>query len=208
MLQVIELELLEEFELKDRSKCGIQNNITGGLLCPVEFDWDNSMICTAIQNFENNFDFASSACACRLYTDSIFNPNDLDKGFLKSHLLLQVYQVIFTSPSSAKNQSSNIENLPPSKKTKTAKISSRGPVSKILHMSEVTPHSIAYAAVHLHFGLLDAPHWCCAHNSYNYQDLWNYVVNFFEDPVDEDAECYTEELLKWWNEYIVFLSCL
>ncbi|KAF9060019.1 hypothetical protein BDP27DRAFT_1495310 [Rhodocollybia butyracea] len=77
---VIELELLEEFELKDRSKRGIQNNITGGLLCPVEFDWDNSTIRTAIWNFENDFDFASSARACCFYTDSTFNPNDLDEG--------------------------------------------------------------------------------------------------------------------------------
>ncbi|KAF9024607.1 hypothetical protein BDP27DRAFT_1438145 [Rhodocollybia butyracea] len=69
-------------------------------------------------------------------------------------------------------------------------------------MSEVTPRSIAYAAVHLHFGLSDAPHWCRAHNGYNYQDLWNYVVDFFEDPVDEDAERYTKELLKWWNDRI------
>ncbi|KAF9066226.1 hypothetical protein BDP27DRAFT_1227788, partial [Rhodocollybia butyracea] len=122
---------------------------TGGFLCPVEFDWDNSAIRTAIRNFENDFDFASSARARCFYTDSIFNPNDLDKGFLKSHLLLQVYRVIFTSPSSAKNQSSNVENLPPSKKTKTTKISSRGPVTEILHMSEVTPRSIAYAAVHV-----------------------------------------------------------
>lgn len=34
---------------------------------------------------------------------------------------------------------------------------------------------------------------------YNYLDLWNFIVNFFEDPEDEE-EKQPKELLKWWNE--------
>lgn len=38
---VAPLELIEEFVLEDRSARGLQNDITGHLLCPVEFDWDD-----------------------------------------------------------------------------------------------------------------------------------------------------------------------
>lgn len=86
-------------------------------------------------------------------------------------------------------------------------------------MATVKPRSIAYAAIHvwlfflycglsydyiiqLHLGLSDASRWTTSHNGYNYQDLWNFIVDFFEDPVDEDEEKRAKELLKWWNEYV------
>ncbi|KAJ3723066.1 hypothetical protein C8R42DRAFT_665183 [Lentinula raphanica] len=69
-------------------------------------------------------------------------------------------------------------------------------------MNEVKPRSIAYAAVHLHFALSDASHWTNTHMGYNYLDLWNFVVDFFEDPQNEEEEKQAKELLKWWNDRI------
>jgi hypothetical protein len=45
-------------------------------------------------------------------------------------------------------------------------------------------------------------------NGYDYQTLWNFIVDFFEDPAEED-EKKVKELLKWWNEYVfVFFTPL
>ncbi|KAJ3926634.1 MAG: hypothetical protein NXY57DRAFT_864688, partial [Lentinula lateritia] len=175
-----------------RNNRGLENDMTGGLLGPGEIDWNDNTY-----RMDPDYDFAGSAHSLCFYKDEIFDPNDPDKGFLQSHWLLQTYRTIFTSPSSAKGQSEDVENLPPSKKKKTSN-SHRAHVANIIHMTEVTPRSIAYAAVHLHIALTDTSHWTHSYDGYNYQDLWNFVVDFFEDPIDEEAEKQGKELLKWW----------
>lgn len=39
---------------------------------------------------------------------------------------------------------------------------------------------------------------------YNHLDLWNFIVDFFEDPEGEEEEQWSKELLKWWNEWVSF----
>ncbi|KAJ3847523.1 hypothetical protein EV368DRAFT_87652 [Lentinula lateritia] len=187
------LERVEEFCTTSRDNRGLQNDVTGYLLCPAE-------VRAAIRAFDPNYDFASSAHARCFYKDEDFDPNDLDKGFLQSYLLVQVYRLIFTSPSSTKDQPQDVENLPASKKKKTTGTNHRGNVAQIIHMNDVKPRSIAYAAVHLHFALSDASQWTNSHMGYNYLDLWSFIVDFFEDPEDDDEEKRSKELLKWWND--------
>ncbi|KAH7874316.1 uncharacterized protein C8R40DRAFT_1252416 [Lentinula edodes] len=216
-LSVPPLVLLPEFDEGSRNNRGLENDMTGGLLCPGEIDWKDDIVRAAVQRMDPEYDFASSAHSLCFYKDQKFTLDDPDKGFLQSHWLLQMYRTIFTSPSSAKGQSEDVENLPPSKKKKSLK-SHRAHVANIIHMTEVTPRSIAYAAVHvsscfeflslltailqLHIALTDSSHWTHSYDGYNYQDLWNFVVDFFEDPVDEEAEKQGKELLKWWTDRI------
>ncbi|KAJ4493205.1 hypothetical protein C8R41DRAFT_867087 [Lentinula lateritia] len=195
------LVLLPEFDEGSRNNRGLENDMTGGLLCPGEIDWKDHITRTAVQRMDPEYDFASSAHSLCFYKDEKFDLDDPDNGFLQSHWLLQTYRTIFTSPSSAKGQSDDVENLPPSKKRTTSN-SHRAHVANIIHMTEVTPRSIAYAAVHLHIALTDASHWTHSYNGYNYQDLWNFVVDFFEDPIDEEAEKQGKKLLKWWTDRI------
>ncbi|KAJ3914320.1 hypothetical protein F5877DRAFT_82901 [Lentinula edodes] len=198
-LSVPPLVLLPEFDEGSRNNRGLENDMTGGLLCPGEIDWKDDIVRAAVQRMDPEYDFASSAHSLCFYKEEKFTLDDPDKGFLQSHWLLQMYRTIFTSPSSAKGQPEDVENLPPSKKKKSLK-SHRAHVANIIHMTEVTPWSIAYAAVHLHIALTDASHWTHSYDGYNYQDLWNFVVDFFEDPIDEEAEKQGKELLKWWTE--------
>ncbi|KAJ3878198.1 hypothetical protein F5051DRAFT_503376 [Lentinula edodes] len=195
------LEHIGEFNATSRDTRGLQNDITGRLLCPVEFAWNDMEVRAAIRAFDPIYDFASSAHARCFYKDEEFDPDNLDKGFLQSYLLVQVYRLIFTSPSSTKDQPQDVENLPASKKKKTTGTNHRGNVAQIIHMNDVKPRSIAYAAIHLHFALNDAPHWADSHMGYNYLDLWNFIVDFFEDPEDEE-EKQSKELLKWWNDRV------
>lgn len=47
----------------------------------------------AVRAFGPKYDFASSARARCFYKDEEFDPDDLDKGFLQSYLLVQVCKV-------------------------------------------------------------------------------------------------------------------
>ncbi|KAJ3996532.1 hypothetical protein F5050DRAFT_1807642 [Lentinula boryana] len=197
-------EYIGHFNINTRALQGLQNDITGCLLCPVQFDWDDIEVRAAVQKFDKDFDFATHTHARCFYWDDRVNPDDLDEGFLQSHLLLQVYRTIFTSPSSTSDRSADPENLPPSSKfQRTA--THHADVSQKMHMSKVTPRSIAYAAIHigiLHFGLTDASSWNARYLGYSYQDLWNFIVDFFEDPEDDEQPKQAEKLLKWWNNRI------
>ncbi|KAJ3963707.1 hypothetical protein EV361DRAFT_943360 [Lentinula raphanica] len=193
---------MEEFRSNSRDNRGLQNDITGRLLCPAEFDWNDLEVRAAVRAFNSEYDFGKTAHARCFYKEELFDPEDLDKGFLQSYLLLQVYRLIFTSPSSTKDQPQNVDSLPAAKKTKTSSGNHRAKVAQIIQMNEVKPRSIAYAAIHLHFALSDATHWTESHMGYNYLDLWNFVVDFFEDPGDEEGEKRAQELLKWWNDRI------
>ncbi|KAJ3832522.1 hypothetical protein F5878DRAFT_666495 [Lentinula raphanica] len=195
------LTLLDEFRTNTRDNRGLQNDIAGRLLCPVEFNWDDPVVCAAVRAFNSDYDFAISARPRCFYKDEMFDVNNPDNGYLQSYLLVQVYRLIFTSPSSTKDQPEDVENLPTSKKKKTG-ANCRGNVAQIIHMSEVKPRSIAYAAIHLHFALTDAPYWHPSYHGFNYLDLWNFIVDFFEDPEDEEQEKRSKELLDWWNNRI------
>ncbi|KAJ3776111.1 hypothetical protein FB446DRAFT_785389 [Lentinula raphanica] len=195
------LVLLDEFDEGCRANRGLQNDMTGGLLCPAEINWDNTDVRAAVQRMDPEYDFASSARSRCFYKDEKYNPDSPDEGYLQSYLLLQVYRTIYTSPSSAKDQPEDVENLPTAKKNKGSN-SHRAHVANIIQLSQVTPRSIAYAAVHLHLALTDASQWRECYDGYNYRDLWNFIVDLFEDPADDEAAKKAKELLKWWTDRI------
>ncbi|KAJ3803635.1 hypothetical protein F5876DRAFT_71289 [Lentinula aff. lateritia] len=126
------LEHIEEFHTSSRDSRGLQNDITGCLLCPVEFDWKDPIVHAAVRTFNSKYNFASSAHAHCFYKDKEFDLDDLDKGFLQSYLLIQVYRLMFTSPSSTKDQPQDVENLPASKKKKTTAINCHGNIAQII----------------------------------------------------------------------------
>ena len=82
-------------------------------------------------------------------------------------------------------------------------------------MEEVTPRSIAYACVQvcylkscnlpililpqLHFALTDAPHWTEIHRGFNYRDLYNFIVDYFEVTDTPEAKEQARALLNWWT---------
>jgi hypothetical protein len=135
----------------------------------------------------------------------------------------QVYKSIFTSPSSAKNildEENDAENMPPTKSQKTSSNNSvRRNVASKLHLNDkVTPRSVAYAAVQvcvyvtisvchfmlirdcqLHFNLQTAGSWTSVYGGFDYQGLYNYVVDFFEDTPGPAAKKRAQELLNWWS---------
>jgi hypothetical protein len=139
-------------------------------------------------------------------------------------LVLQVYKAIFTSPSSAKDVSEedNNENTPPAAKAQKI-LSSDKPVRRNvaskLHLNcKVTPRSIAYAAVQvwlsllwhsplicdlqLHFNLQTAGSWSPIYGGFDYQGLYNYIVDVFEDTPGPVSKKRAQGLLNWWSMWV------
>ena len=89
-------------------------------------------------------------------------------------------------------------------------------VASKLHLNDkVTSRSVAYAAVQvcvyvvvcsmlicdcqLHFNLQTSGSWTSVYGGFDYQELYNYVVDFFEDTPGPAAKKRAQELLNWWS---------
>ena len=89
---------------------GIKHEMTGRLLCPIEYDWTDErwaifMPCfksilnhaQSVQaklcecNLDEGFDFAKNFFVCCFYVNYKGNQENVKKGFLRSTLLVQVY---------------------------------------------------------------------------------------------------------------------
>ncbi|RXW12626.1 hypothetical protein EST38_g13229 [Candolleomyces aberdarensis] len=194
-----------------RENRGLQHDLCGKLLSPVDCDWEDPIIRAKIRNFEAGFELSSSARA--LYANFTGDPRNLEVGFLKSKLLVKTYKCIFTSPSSANDvnlgEDSDQENVdhPPVRRRTSSKShkSVRKDVAGTLHMDhKVTPRAIAYTAVQLLFALSSAPSWTHSHQGLSFIDCYYYIVHFFEGFSDDDLESKktAQDLLKWWNRQI------
>jgi len=81
-----------------------------------------------------------------------------------------------------------------------------------------TARAIAYAAVQvcsslcppswltshckLHFALNDATHWNSHYNGFNYEEFYEFIIDFFEDDTSPEGMATARELLHWWNRYV------
>ena len=83
---------------------------------------------------------------------------------------------------------------------------------------QVTARAIAYAAVQvrlsiyypswltllpkLHFSLNDATHWMSDYNGFNYEEFYEFIIDFFEEDQTPEGKAATNELFNWWNQYV------
>ena len=51
----------------------------------------------------------------------------------------------------------------------------------------------------LHFNLQTAGSWTSVYGGFDYNGLYNYVVDFFEDTPGPAAKKRAQELLNWWS---------
>jgi len=173
---------------KGKGERGINHDLTGYLLCPIDYDWDDPCIRTKLRNADPGYDFASSFFLRCLYEGESGDPDSPDVGFLKGPLLMRAFRHMFTAPSSASSDNT-------SKAT-----SRRRDVATSLGLNgRVTPRSIAYAATQLVFSLNSARDWKTEHAGFHYPSFYNFIVDFFEDADNDDSTNAVNELLQWWN---------
>ncbi|KAG5635207.1 hypothetical protein H0H81_012057 [Sphagnurus paluster] len=193
----------------DHSKRGLKHNTTG-LLCPIELDWDNLEVQQKIHDCNEGYDVSESMYPRLLYKAGKGDPEDVEKGIFRNPLLVKVFLAIFTSLSSAKKVATfDVEN--PNDSDGSEKKTHKEPSSKAiksnvaqkLNLNKVTPCTIAYSAVILHFLLSDAMAWKSMHNGFNYELFYNLIVDYFEDAEGDQAKECVKSLLAWWNRYVL-----
>ena len=54
----------------------------------------------------------------------------------------------------------------------------------------------------LHFALNDATQWMSDYNGFNYEEFYEFVVDFFEEDQTPEGKAAASELLTWWNRYV------
>ncbi|KAF9475565.1 hypothetical protein BDN70DRAFT_883565 [Pholiota conissans] len=195
----------------DRKNRGLGHDLTGRLLCPVEFNWDDLDIRAKLRACHPDYDWLSSYHARCLYAKYTGDARRLEDGFLKSPLLLQVFKCIYTSPSSAKgtfvDDEDSDENAQPAQKvrkiaSRQGKPARRNVATQVGMTTKVTPRSIAYAAVQLHFNLQASENWSEILGGFDYRAFYNYIVDFFEDVDEPAAKKRAQALLSWWSTRI------
>ncbi|KAG1841182.1 hypothetical protein C8R48DRAFT_620395 [Suillus tomentosus] len=97
--------------LVDKSGRGFYHDVTGELLCPVDFHWADPKTKKGIRNYEPDFQVTAHSWPAFLYCNSKYDPDDPTKGLFKGVLLVRTFKHIFTSPSSAGEIRSDEEEL-------------------------------------------------------------------------------------------------
>ncbi|KAJ3560012.1 hypothetical protein NP233_g11106 [Leucocoprinus birnbaumii] len=72
---------------EDRVNRGLQHDVCGKLLCPIDFNWDDLDIRAAIRNGTSASNINDSFFLRCLYQNDTGNPEDLQHGFLRNILL-------------------------------------------------------------------------------------------------------------------------
>lgn len=59
----------------------------------------------------------------------------------------------------------------------------------------------------LHFALTDAKDWTTVYDGFNYAFFYDFIVDFFEGPQKtESRRQNVEDILDWWNEYVLVVQ--
>ncbi|KIK74692.1 hypothetical protein PAXRUDRAFT_44681, partial [Paxillus rubicundulus Ve08.2h10] len=163
------------FKPKTKARRGFYHEVTGELLCPSEYNWNDKV---RIRDLHTSYLVTAYNWPRFLYKDGSYDPSDRQKGLFKSDLLMKAFKHIFTSPSSTSREShseesgndsdggegamlpDNEESEPPFKRFKpTDGGRTRSHVAALLGMKSVQPRAIAYIAVQLRFSLSSCRSW-------------------------------------------------
>ncbi|KAJ3978876.1 hypothetical protein F5890DRAFT_1559531 [Lentinula detonsa] len=204
---------------------GFTHDLTGRLLCPIDFDWDDFVICTEIRAIGRRSvvkDSTAPFFLSFLYHNEAGDVQNPLKGWLQGPLLVKMIVFLFKSASSVGkeivdneiiNQSSDEENVGPllpspgaSAHSGKRRKSTKRTVSQLWNITYVSPRMIAYAATLLRFILSDGPAWG-ADDSFPYESFYNAIVDFFEDvETGSEDEVRNKRLLAWWTRTVYTLD--
>ncbi|RDB25046.1 hypothetical protein Hypma_007811 [Hypsizygus marmoreus] len=162
--------------------CGFKHDVTGALLCPVQLDWSDPQVKDALSSGE--LAVPGDHWPVLLYAQCKFDPEDPWKGFLKNRILVLAYKHIFTSPSSVEKEVK----------------ATRSGNARIHGMTKVTCPSIAYVATQARFALSSSSVFSRTDTVTDSERFYNSLLEFLEDNEEQQN---VDELLVWWNRYVL-----
>ncbi|KAI9572485.1 hypothetical protein HD554DRAFT_2036058 [Boletus coccyginus] len=77
-------------ELSEKTGRGFDHNITGHLLCPVDYNWQDDQHRAGIRDFHPDFLVTVDSWPAFLYEGEKYDPQNPSKGLFKNHLLLKL----------------------------------------------------------------------------------------------------------------------
>ncbi|CAA7262240.1 unnamed protein product [Cyclocybe aegerita] len=176
--------------------CGIKHPVTGHLLCPVKYKWEDKEIRAKLQGSAPGFEYFGNFLLHCLFEDPE-NTIQSEQGFLKSSLLVKVFKFIFTLLKSAKtvniqdpNDSDNAEGTS-NKALRTAGGRRKGhcSVAETLQMTHVTPRALAYAAVQLILALSAIKQWTDNIHGLDLKLFYEFIIDYFEEIPAANTTC-------------------
>ncbi|KAI9573158.1 hypothetical protein HD554DRAFT_2319977 [Boletus coccyginus] len=153
---------------RDKRGRGLSHHLTGGLLCPVDYDWADSSVRTSIQEYHPDFRVTAFSWPRFLYKAKCTIRMNPPRSF----------KCIFTSPSSARDHGG--EEDPTHFRGLSSR--SRSHVAALLRMKSVQPRAIAYIAVQVRFALSSADSWTLVDEDFNYETFYYNIIDYFEAP--------------------------
>ncbi|KAI5988497.1 hypothetical protein EDC04DRAFT_2873243 [Pisolithus marmoratus] len=144
---------------------GFDHEVTGRLLCPVDYDWCRAAHRVAIHDYHPEFLVTAYSWPTFLYENENFDPNNPTDGLFKGKLLVKAFKQIFTSPTSVLKMD---DEPSPRKRRRHDERRTRSHVASLLGMKSVCPRAVAYAAVQLRFALSSCGTWRVVDGEFNY----------------------------------------
>ncbi|KAG1764416.1 hypothetical protein EDD22DRAFT_951670 [Suillus occidentalis] len=191
----------------DKHHRGFVSNACGKLLCPAEWHWEDALVKAGIRDRTTAFIVSENSWPSFMYENYTADTKNLERGLMKSKLLLMGFKAIFTSPSSANEVDGEGDgadilenNRRAQRRSDHAKVKTC--VASIIGMRKVTPRTIAYTACQIRFALSSITSWRAVDGDFDYHLFWNNVVDFFEDAPGPAAQARVRELLEWWTRKV------
>ncbi|KAG1847582.1 hypothetical protein F4604DRAFT_1594334, partial [Suillus subluteus] len=167
---------------------GFNNDATGRLICPVDYDWSDPVVQQGIRDYHPDYRVTAHSWPAFLYRDERYDPLNPTDGLFKGKLLLKTFKYIFTSPTSAE--------LDDQEQTSPAMLSTQGPPKQRRTDGE------RRTRCDLRFALSSTGSWRIVDDEFNHQEFYDNIVDFLELAATSDAVKEVEDLLLWWNRKV------
>ncbi|KAG1895899.1 uncharacterized protein F5891DRAFT_926452, partial [Suillus fuscotomentosus] len=179
-------ELLYLHRSNDKQLCGFAHDVCGNLLCPAEWDWNDNRVKAGIRNRTSDFIVSENSWPRFMYENYLFDVSDLEKGLFKSKILVQAFNAIFTSPSSAREADGD------------------GDGADILENNRHARRALNQVKVKMcvHFALSSISSWRTIDGDFDYEGFWNNIVDFFKEVPGPVARRRVSKLLEWWTRKV------
>ncbi|OBZ77443.1 hypothetical protein A0H81_01957 [Grifola frondosa] len=175
-------------DLKDRR--GFENVTTGRLLCPrthCPTSIRTLIFCASVR--DGDTEVTAHDYPSFLYDQEEYDPEEMDKGFLRSALLAMCFKSLFLGPRNAKKRAGEKENGP-----------GKPPLAQKYNITSVTPRHIAYVAVLVRFILNSQAQWAQIDSNFDASEFFHILVGLFEGPSSDPL--WSKATIAWWNKEI------
>ncbi|KAG2112757.1 hypothetical protein BD769DRAFT_1364416 [Suillus cothurnatus] len=170
----------------DKYHRGFVNDACGRLLCPAEWHWEDPAVRAGIRDRTTSFIVSENSWPTFMYENYEADAKNLERGLMKSKLLVMGFKAIFTSPSSANE------------------VDGDGDGADIIENCRRARRRSDQAKVKtcIRFALSNITSWRTIDGDFDYQIFWNNIVDFFEEAPGAAARYRVDQLLEWWTRKV------